>query len=243
MVLIGVFGWKMENEVAKEKPTNGWVVIGIIGVALYFIISFASDEDNLESAIDDSNSSALAASEAIGDSEESSLAATPSINEIQKAARHAERTIGALGGAGANFYSQRCQDALEQKFSETTFDRCYAFDLFAGRMLAETGESSDFPRFAEWKLSSRLMTAAGDEVIDKPALRARGDAVALASIDISVSPEAPTQLALEQDTVPTLDSTLTDIETAVRPWESQKNTNETNILDEIETAPNIEPIY
>jgi hypothetical protein len=233
----------MENEVIKEKPTNGWVVIGIIVAAIYFIGSFASDEDNLESSIDDSNSSSLAASEALGDSDESSLAATPSINEIQKAARHAERTIGALGGEGASFYSQRCQDALEQKFNETTFDRCYAFDLFAGRMLAETGESSDFPRFAEWNLSSRLVTAAGDEVIEKPALRARGDAVALASIDISVSPEAPPQVALEQDTAPTLESNLTDIETANSPWESQKNTNETNTVDEIETTPELEPIY
>jgi hypothetical protein len=243
MVLIGVFGWKMENKVANEKPTNGWVVLGIILAALYFIVSFASDEDNLESAIDDPNSSALAASETPGDSEEPSLAATPSIVEIQKAARHAERTIGALGGAGADFYSQRCQDSLEQKFNGATFDRCYAFDLFAGRMLAETGESSDFPRFAEWNLSSRLVTAAGDDVIDKPALRARGDAVALASIDISVSPEAPPQLALEQDTAPTLESTLADIETAIRPWESQNNTNGTNIVDEIETAPELEPIY
>ena len=233
----------MKKEVANDKSTNGWVVIGFILAGLYFIGYFASDDDNLESAIDASEGSDLLATEALGESPETNLAATPSITEIQKAALHAERVVGALGGEGADFYSQRCEEALEQKFNETTFDRCYAFDLFAGRMLAETGESSSFPRFAEWTLSSRLVSAAGDGAIDKSALKARGNALALASIDISVSPEAPPQLMPQKDSPPTLERTLTETENAIRPWESQQNTNETNIADELEAALELEPIY
>lgn len=138
------------------------VVIGLVQSCWPVSDDFA-EPDQLADASAESGDGAPVESVNIG---------SPDRAAIDRAARHAGRVIGALGTGGAEKYSELCYQSLENRFSPSDLDRCYAFDLFAKR-LVEGIEGYTPTRFlpariqARWVYPETAHVIDGDQVLER----------------------------------------------------------------------------
>lgn len=188
----------MTNGTVQESPPSWgcWAIVVVL-VIIMLIASLGDSDSTGDSAPE---TSALPADGWAEENGDSAAAASISHEAVRQAARHAERAIGALKGEGAMLYSETCQASLERSFNRAKYDRCYAFDLFAGRLL-EIGDAYAVPHFSESSIRSRWSSASLNSNVPAAALEKRREAVAAAVSRIPVSPEAPpTPAALAEPT-------------------------------------------
>ena len=116
---------------AKDSGCLPWIVgLLILGI----VASFASDED---SEAEDLSAEVVEWQDEtfVPDTAVSTEIEVPDRNSIERASLHAGRVVGALGLDGATIYSELCYASLVDLAELTRLDRCYAFDLFAKRLL------------------------------------------------------------------------------------------------------------
>lgn len=174
---------------------NRWVLVaGLLGV--FLVVRFLSTEGDTAPEEPTYLSEQPADAPAVGDAAQASPIDEAS---VRRAAIHASRAVGALGSEGAMAYSELCYEALRHEFSARRRDRCYAFDLFAARLLEQTGEAIPY-RFSQSVIRSRW-TDEGDAMTASSAQSEtlRGALEALASA-MSVAPEAPPSVVPAVDT-------------------------------------------
>lgn len=110
----------------------------VSGLAILgFIASFASDEG----VENESLSGDLAEWKSPAPTSDPTVATdvkVPDHASIERASLHAGKVIGALGLEGAENYSELCYASVVDKAELRRLDRCYAFDLFAKRLLETT---------------------------------------------------------------------------------------------------------
>lgn len=182
----------------KNAPVGGcWVILVVLPIIM-FIASLGDSDSTRDNAAGESNT--LTSDGWAEDGEDSTAAASISHDAVRQAARHAERTIGALKGEGAMLYSETCQASLERSFSMADYDRCYAFDLFASRML-EIGDAYAVLHFSESSIRSRWSRASLKSDASAAVLEKRREAAAAAVSRIPVSLEAPPVPAALAETV------------------------------------------
>lgn len=172
--------------VPKNAGTpNRWVLIaGLVGVFLLFR-TFSSEDDAQPAPTAFSSGAADAIA-----TEDPSQPASVDEAAVRRAAVHASRAVGALGAEGATQYSELCYEALRREYSAKRRDRCYAFDLFAARLLERSGEVVPY-QFTEAVIRSRW-TDDGDEMVGANLLSddLRTSLEALAT-SIAITPESP----------------------------------------------------
>lgn len=137
----------------KTAPNRWLLAIGLL-IVFFVVRSFSNDEErgpSQNSYFEDTDRSpeVPTAQASVGSS-------TIDVAAVQRAAGHAGRVIGALGSSGAEQYSELCYEALRREFSSERRDRCYAFDLFAGRLLEQSSDVAPY-RFTQISIRSRWL--------------------------------------------------------------------------------------
>ena len=86
-------------------------------------------------------------------------------------------------------YSELCYEALRREYSAKRRDRCYAFDLFAARLLERSGDVVPY-QFTESVIRSRWIDGDGMTVANPLSDDLRTSLETLAS-SIAITPESP----------------------------------------------------
>ncbi|TXC73369.1 hypothetical protein FSZ31_00990 [Sphingorhabdus soli] len=183
-----------------NRPFNWWKLGAFLLFGLIVINSLSDEDSNTNSDSTDLN----AEPDYIGLPDETGLS-TPVQSQIIKAARHAERAYGALGDDGASYYSELCYESLNRSFAPAELDRCYAFDLFANRLIENAGKSVG-PKMSKWAVRSRWDSAGILSDLDSDDLETRRIAIEAATSRIRVSPELPPAIRrLQEQSAPSTD--------------------------------------
>ncbi|QFT75997.1 hypothetical protein [Erythrobacter sp. THAF29] len=119
-----------------KQQSSGWgnILLGVVIGGILMRAFFGGDDAEPDQQYMYDESSIEVVDDAVA--EETTVAA-PSEVTVARAARHAGKVVGAFGTSGAEEYSELCYAALGEKFSVEQRDRCYAFDLFAAKLIEE----------------------------------------------------------------------------------------------------------
>lgn len=142
-----------QSSPSSDNSSNKWMIGGVLLIAAVVGISVLDDSNENEASSYESDALAAARDANSPDTTSASTLSSPSKHEITRAANHAGRAMGVMGGEGATFYSERCYEALELRFTAPALDRCYAFDLFAERLIEGDNAAYFYSHF--WPANAR----------------------------------------------------------------------------------------
>lgn len=132
---------------SSDVSTKGCGQVALILVVLVAILVSVTDDEDKPVTFEGSSKIAVPIEGPTARETLPANAAAPEETQVKRASLHAGRAIGALGGEGATFYSQRCYESLERRPVPAALDRCYAFDLFAERLFEADNTAYFYSRF------------------------------------------------------------------------------------------------